>query len=325
MMRNGRNAAGAGAINPRGYNMGRPGTGGMMPGMPGTNMMPGAPGAPRIDDDWELVSRAAPKGNNGVRPAYGQGGSQFSSNRSPSSFNSKYLPQGSGGIISGKPSALLQGSSIPSARPSGPISGVEPVPQYNAKSVAPTTSVISSSESPLPSITKANAAELRRKTISLLEEYFSVRLLDEAQQCVEELKAPAYHSEVVKEAITLALEKIPPCVEPVIKLLEFLLNKNVLTTRDLGTGCLLYASSLEDVGIDLPKAPNNFGEVIGNLVISEGLDFKIVKEILKNVGDEFFQKTVFAATMKSIQSTPAGQQVLAAQGAEIEACESMLS
>ncbi|KAJ6361184.1 hypothetical protein OIU78_001761 [Salix suchowensis] len=48
------------------------------------------------------------------------------------------------------------------------------------------------------------------KTISLLEEYFSVQLLDEALQCVEELKDPASHPEVAKEAISLAPEKSPP-------------------------------------------------------------------------------------------------------------------
>ncbi|KAJ6412937.1 hypothetical protein OIU84_005874 [Salix udensis] len=66
------------------------------------------------------------------------------------------------------------------------------------------------------------------KTISLMEEYFSVQILDEALQCVEELKDPAFHPEVTKEAISLALEKSPPCVGPVIRLLEFLLIKKGL-------------------------------------------------------------------------------------------------
>jgi translation initiation factor 4G len=37
---------------------------------------------------------------------------------------------------------------------------------------------------------RLNLDDLRRKTVYLLEEYFSSRLLDEALQCVEELKAP---------------------------------------------------------------------------------------------------------------------------------------
>ena len=85
----------------------------------------------------------------------------------------------------------------------------------------------------------SNPDDPRRKTISLLEEYFSVQILDEALQCVEELKDPALQPEVAKEAISLALEKSPPCVGPVIKLLEFLLSKKVLIATDIGTGCLL--------------------------------------------------------------------------------------
>ncbi|KAI9192689.1 hypothetical protein LWI28_026620 [Acer negundo] len=253
MMRNGRNTGALGGMSPGGFPIGRPGAGGMMPGMPGTKIMPGMPG---IDNDnWEVPrSRSMPRGN-------GTGTTQFTGRvqspliKSPSSFNSKYLPQGSGGSISGKPSALLQGSGAPPSRPSGVVSGVEPVSQYSkpVAPVAPAASVITSPEKPLPSATKLNLAVLRRKTISLLEEYFGIRILDEALQCVEELKAPAYHPEVVKEAIALALEKIPARVESVIKLLEFLLNKNVLTTQDIGTGCLLYSSTLDDVGIDLPK------------------------------------------------------------------------
>ncbi|KAJ0523684.1 putative initiation factor eIF-4 gamma, MA3, MIF4G-like domain superfamily [Helianthus annuus] len=128
--------------------------------------------------------------------------------------------------------------------------------------------------------TKAkNPDELKRKTVSLLEEYFSVRILDEALQCLEELKAPEYHSQFVKEAVSLALEKSPPCVEPLAKLLEYLLAKKVLTRTDLITGCTSYGSLLDDIAIDLPKAPNNFGEIMGHLVVAGGLDFKIVFDV----------------------------------------------
>ncbi|KAJ6361211.1 hypothetical protein OIU78_001784 [Salix suchowensis] len=138
---------------------------------------------------------------------------------------------------------------------------------------------------------------------------FSVQILDEALQCVEELKDPAFHPEVAKEAISLALEKSPPCVGPVIKLLEFLLTKKALTARDIGTGCLLYGSLLDDIGIDLPKALNNFGEVLGNLVVVQGLDFEVLKELLEKVEDNRFRKAIFDCAMESINSNPSGQEV----------------
>ncbi|KAJ0090776.1 hypothetical protein Patl1_12597 [Pistacia atlantica] len=205
------------------------------------------------------------------------------------------------------------------------IQACESLLSQHAKPVMPAASLITSPEKAMAPAPKLNLADLQKKTISLLEEYFSVRILDEALQCVEELKAPAYYPGVVREAIALALQKNPPCVEPVIKLLEFLLGKNVLTTRDIGTGCLLYGSLLDDICMDVPKAPNNFGEVVGKLVVARSLDFKVVKEVLKKVEDDSFRKTIFDAAMRSIGSSPSGEELLAAQGAEIQACESLLA
>ncbi|KAJ6361245.1 hypothetical protein OIU78_001814 [Salix suchowensis] len=112
---------------------------------------------------------------------------------------------------------------------------------------------------------------------------------------------------------------------PVIKLLEFLLTKKALTARDIGTGCLLYGSLLDDIGIDLPKAPNNFGEVLGNLVVVQGLDFEVLKELLQKVEDNRFRKAIFDCAMKCINSNPSGQEVLATQSSNIQACESLFS
>ncbi|KAG6591522.1 hypothetical protein SDJN03_13868, partial [Cucurbita argyrosperma subsp. sororia] len=317
MMRNGRNAEALGG--PGGFPVAGPGFGGMMPGMPGTRKMPGMPGLD--SDNWEVPrSRSMPRGESG---GHTQASSRVQSSlvgKTPS-INSKYLPQGSGGVITGKTSALLQGSAAASpARPSF-VPGTQPV-AHNPKPVA---SVIPSPQKPTAPSVVSNSADLHKKTVSLLEEYFSVRILAEALQCVEELKAPAYHPEVVKESLIIALEKIPPCVDPVVKLLEHLLHKNVFTAKDIGTGCLLYGSLMDDIGIDLPKAPNNFGEILGKLILIGGLDFAVVKEILKKMEDNYFQKSIFGGAMKSLNSSPSGEGILATQSAEIQACETLLA
>lgn len=321
-MRNGHNSGTHWPVGPGGFPIGRPGSGGMMPGMPGMRKMPGMPG---LDDDnnWEVPrSRTMPRGDRfGPTQHAGRVPSPLIS-KSPS-LNSKLLPQGSGGIIAGKTSPLLQGGGAPPSQP-GFSSGIEPVAQ-NPRSVAPAVSAIPSPQTLLAPAARPNPADLHRKTISLLEEYFSVRILSEAQQCIEELNDPSYHPEVAKEAIALALEKSPPCVEPVVKLLEYLLSKNLLTATDIGTGCLLYGSLLDDVGIDLPKAPNNFGELLGNLVVAQGLDFKVMKVVLTKVEDGRFRKAIFDSAMQSINSSPSGPEVLATQGSDVRACESLFS
>ncbi|KAL6973810.1 Eukaryotic translation initiation factor isoform 4G-1 [Sarracenia purpurea var. burkii] len=304
-MRNSRGIVlgGQGSISPsHDLPINRPGSGGMMPGMPGARKMPGMPG---IDNDnWEVPrSRAILRGDGSTMPPSARVQPPPLITKSHS-LNSKFLPEGSGGLVDGRPSALIQGSTAPPA-PARP---------------APTASL----PPPVTSVPISTSLEvLQTKTISLLEMYFSVRMFDEALQCVEELNSPSYHPELVKEAICLGLEKNPPCVEPVAKLLENLFAKKVLTDRDIGTGCLLYGSMLDDIGIDLPKAPNNFGEVIGKLVLACGLDFKVVKEVLKKVEDGMFQKAIFAAAMRIVTSSPSGQMVLDAQASDIEACQSL--
>ncbi|EEF28321.1 Eukaryotic initiation factor iso-4F subunit p82-34, putative [Ricinus communis] len=315
-------SAAPGAAGPGGFLINRPGTGGMMPGMPGTRRMPGVPG---IDNDnWEVPrTRSMPRGDGSTMQPTGRVPSPMF-NKS-SSVNTRLLPQGSGGFMSGKSSALLQGSGGPSPRPCNISLGTEPPAQAPApRKIVPTPHMPPAVEKPVASAASFNPNELRRKTISLLKEYFSVRLLDEALQCVEELNSPVYHPEIVKEVICLGLEENPPCVEPVAKLLEYLFSKKVLTAKDIGTGCLLYGSMLDDIGIDLPKAPNNFGEIIGLLVLAGGMDFKVVREVLKKMEDDRYQKAIVDAAMRTISYSPDGQVVLDSQASDIEACQTLL-
>ncbi|KMT03456.1 hypothetical protein BVRB_8g191400 [Beta vulgaris subsp. vulgaris] len=317
-MRNSRSILPAqGNMSPGGFN--RPGAGGMMPGMPGTRKMPGMPGMD--NDNWEVQrSRSMQRGVD-VNAASQGGRFQSSLIGKPTSLNSRLLPQGSGGVISGKTSALLQGSGPPARQPSQ-SSSMEPLSQMPKANPTPPQPAAAPVERPAPApatTTNVKPEELKRKTISLLEEYFNVRLLDEALICVEELKSPSYYSEIVREAINLGLEKNPPCAEQVAKLLEYLFAKKVFTATDITTGCLLYGQMMDDIAIDLPKAPNNFGEILGKLILAEALNFSVVKEILQKVEDEYSRKPIFDATVRV-----AGPAVLEAQTADVEACKAIL-
>lgn len=299
-----------GNLGPGGYPINRPGTGGMMPGMPGARKMPGMPGMD--NDNWEVPRSRMPRG--AQQPLIG---------KSPA-LNTRLLPQGSNVGMSGRSSALLQGSGGPPVRPSGYVSGMEPVSQVPVPvKPSPTSTVLPVAGKPQAPAARSNPEELKRKTVSLLEEYFSVRILDEALQCIEELKSPAFYPEVVEKAISLGLDKSPPRVEPVAQLLEHLSAKKVFTATDLATGCLNFASQLEDLAMDLPKAPANFGEIISRLVLTGAMDFKLVNEILQKVTDDLYQKDLFAAIMKAISSSPTGQGVLDSQAPDVKACKNL--
>ncbi|KAF9596086.1 hypothetical protein IFM89_007139, partial [Coptis chinensis] len=127
----------------------------------------------------------------------------------PTAVNSKLLTQGCGGIIIGRTSLLLQGSGA----------------------VAP---LLPAEKRPAP-VTKINPDELRKKTVSLLKKYFGIHILYEALQCVEELKARTGWYGIphgcckLKDAFLVKLDMSPHMVEPIMKLLEYLFTRMVLT------------------------------------------------------------------------------------------------
>lgn len=291
-----------------------------MPGMPGTRKMPGMPGMD--NDNWEVPrARSITRGADGSGIQYA-GRGQPLVGKAPT-LNARLLPQGTGGLINNKTSALLQGQGAggSTARPVNFGHGLEPAGQVHKPITAVTVTPLA--ERPQAPVASLKQDDLKKKTLSLLEEYFSIRFLDEALQCVEELMSPAYHPEVVKEAISLALEESPPCVEAVVKFLDYLFSKKVFTTSDIETGCLGYASMLHDAGIDLPKAPINFGEIIGKLVLSRCLDFQVVKEAIKKVEDDRFRKDVFDGVLQTISSNVSGRGLLDSLASDIEDCRSL--
>ncbi|CAA6670256.1 unnamed protein product [Spirodela intermedia] len=250
------------------------------------------PGMPSPDgDNWEVPrSRSMPRG---AAAADGQLRHHSPLFAKPSAtINTRLLPQGSGGLISGKTSAFLQGSTPPPLKPA-----VAPP----APAAAPPPSPLAA-EKPSPAPAKPSvAANLQKKTKSLLEEYFSVGLLDEALQCVEELASPEFHPELVKEAIYLALDRTPPAVEAVAKLLAHLAGKKVLAAGDIAGG------------IDLPRAPGSFGEIVGRLVVAGGATFKALEEALKKIEDPDFRAAVLGAARRAAAESAGGEAVLAAQ------------
>ena len=73
---------------------------------------------------------------------------------------------------------------------------------------------------------------------------------------------------------------------------------------------MLYGSMLDDIGIDLPKAPNNFGEILGSLVMANASDFVMAKGILVKMEDELFKKAVLDAVVNSLSESPLATQAI---------------
>jgi hypothetical protein len=76
---------------------------------------------------------------------------------------------------------------------------------------------------------KLTADDLERKTQSLLKEYFHVRDLNEARQCVQDLDSPGYHAQFLFQAISSALEQKELHVQMVGELIDHLFSQQTVS------------------------------------------------------------------------------------------------
>jgi translation initiation factor 4G len=334
-MRNGRTANAPGLANmPGGY---MPGAGGMMPGMPGmpgmsAGLAGGMPGAPLLvgymagleADGWETVSvgRKTKRETMGVLPvpmAMPGMGAVAPASRYPAppmqgtGVGPRVLPQGSGGYgFLGKPSALIGSGNAGSnllSRQSGPLEpqgGQGPVGSP-AQEFAKETTRMPPPPPAQPPLTGQLAADLPKKTQSLLNEFFSVVDLNEALLCVEELKAPDFYPELVRMALSLALDRRDRECALVLKLLVHLNAKAVILSQDLRAGVLQIAEQLEDVAMDAPRAPKQFGEMVAGLILAGASELRLLLEVCGKVEDPSLRESVFGfafGNLKLIENEP---------------------
>lgn len=313
-----------------------PGMPGMMPGMPGGMPgMPGAPGgmpgAPMMGaympgmeaDGWETVSvgRKGKRDTAGVLPMPATGGlggmggpmpgmggpqggpqARYGAPAMRSAVGPRVLPQGSAGLgFLGKPSALL-GSGAASITVPPRQSGPAAEPQRTGPGIESQKPLKELARPPPPTSQAPAAAgppsaELTKKSVSLLEEYFLIVDLNEATLCVQDLKTPSFHAEFVRIALSTGLDMREKECLLVLKLLVHLQSKAVISSQDLRVGVLQVAEQLEDMAMDAPMAPKQLGGMIAGLILAGASELRLLLEACEKVEDEYPQKDMFAAAM----------------------------
>ena len=99
----------------------------------------------------------------------------------------------------------------------------------------------------------------------IIDEYLMSRDGAEAERRLRRLNMPFYHHELVKKALTLAIEQsilTPNVIEKVVDLLKYIGRSSVVNGSQMAKGFARTATALKDVSIDVPKAPEIFGELI---------------------------------------------------------------
>jgi translation initiation factor 4G len=145
------------------------------------------------------------------------------------------------------------------------------------------------------------ATDLPKKTESLVKEYFSVMDLNEALLCVQELKAPYFHPDLVQMTLSLALDRRDRECALVLKLLVYLNAKAVISSQDLRGGVLQIAEQLEDVAMDAPRAPKQFGEMVAGLILAGASELRLLLEVCGKMEDPLLRKSVFESAFEKFK------------------------
>jgi hypothetical protein len=123
--------------------------------------------------------------------------------------------------------------------------------------------------------------------------------------CVQELKSPGFHPELVQLAMATAMDMREKECSLVLKLLVHLQGKGVISSSDLREGVLLVPEGLQDMVMDAPLAPKWFGGMLAGLVLGGHAELQLVQEAAVKLEDECLQKAVMKAFVEKLKENEA--------------------
>ncbi|KAL5197516.1 hypothetical protein ABZP36_001028 [Zizania latifolia] len=130
--------------------------------------------------------------------------------------------------------------------------------------------------------------DLRVKSISAIQEYYSAKDDKEVALCIEELNAPSFYPSVVSLWINDSFERKDLERELLTKLLVSLCNgrNNLLSKPQLIEGLVSVLASLEDALSDAPRAAEYLGRLLARFVVESILSLQEVGTLVEQGGEE---------------------------------------
>mmetsp|Transcript_19607 Transcript_19607/g.62386 ORF Transcript_19607/g.62386 Transcript_19607/m.62386 type:complete len:444 (+) Transcript_19607:3-1334(+) len=108
--------------------------------------------------------------------------------------------------------------------------------------------------------------EMRKKSKSMVEEWYAVKDKKEVAECINELAAPAFLPQMVEVWVVDALESKGRDWVALRELCAHCHSEGLLPTAALVGGARRVFDAMEDLMIDVPKAPKLVGEFYAHLV-----------------------------------------------------------
>jgi programmed cell death protein 4 len=98
--------------------------------------------------------------------------------------------------------------------------------------------------------------EMKVEVVQILQEYLLSNDLQEAERCLVELHAHYFFHEVVKRAVTIAMDKSESEQFAISNLLKHLSNTEVLSFSQAEQGFNRLYKSIDDILLDVPQGKN---------------------------------------------------------------------
>ncbi|KAL2636328.1 hypothetical protein R1flu_007807 [Riccia fluitans] len=129
--------------------------------------------------------------------------------------------------------------------------------------------------------TQTTVEEVKKKITDLLNEYVESGDRSEACRCIRELNVPFFHHEVVKKAITLAMEK-RSAEEKILSLLKECADEGLITSSQMSKGFSRLSDTVDDLALDIPHA----GDMLQEITLKAGKEGWLGSSISRAVSME---------------------------------------
>eukprot|EP01103_Thecamoeba_quadrilineata_P014844 TRINITY_DN452_c0_g1_i1.p1 TRINITY_DN452_c0_g1~~TRINITY_DN452_c0_g1_i1.p1 ORF type:complete len:414 (+),score=84.74 TRINITY_DN452_c0_g1_i1:784-2025(+) len=149
-------------------------------------------------------------------------------------------------------------SNTPSSTTTAPVPAPAPAPAPVASSVDPEPETV------------------ERKTEELVQEFMDNRILEEAADCVRDIKAPKMHDLVLNRCLMLLIEKKSSDQQPIEDLIAHLYHQGLFSKPVVLHVLGQALENLYDLKMDIPQAPTILGRMIGRLVKIGALENSIL-------------------------------------------------
>jgi hypothetical protein len=159
-------------------------------------------------------------------------------------------------------------------RPAPPAGERPPAPPAKPESSEEETAVEAATES-----SELSAETITSKVKGLLAELYNSKDVKEAVICVNELvEGKADMANVFDNLLTVSLESKDTSWETLNELLKACGEDKVVAQADFEKGARQLLDKLDDLTVDVPKAPAQVGDVLASLLANDLVDLKVIAQ-----------------------------------------------